>query len=164
MFTKKITFCACAISLLGACASTNGVSPIGQCNPGAPRALIDLPDDYAGDGIARQVEALGLDEEQKRAIDARWLDGARVEAEAIIPPRVQYPRNAWNRNLQGVCNVFFAVGVDGKAVAAEAFCTDTVFVASAVKAVNEAQYKPVTVDGVTKVRFAVFQPLIYCLN
>ena len=164
MSIKQITLNACLISLLGGCATTSPVNPIGQCNPGAPVAQIDLPNGWARNGIARQAEALGLNEDEKRALDARWLEGDRVEAEAVAPPRVRYPNRARNKNLQGECLVFFVIGVDGKAVAAEPYCSDPVFEGSAVEAISEGEFRPVIVDGDVKVRFGVFQPLVYCLK
>lgn len=164
MFTKQITLCAFCISLLGGCASTSPASAIGQCTPGAPRAEINYPEGWPSASVARQIEASGLDRDERRALDARWLEGDLVEPEAVVPPQVRYPGSAWHRHIQGECVVLFAIGVDGKAFAAEPFCSHSVFRASALKTVNEAVYKPVTVDGDVKVRFGVAQPVVYCLD
>lgn len=87
--------------------------------------------------------------------DARQTHDARV----IEPPTPKYPMLASWLQLEGRCEVRFAVDEDGLAFAVQPACTRPIFCFEAKRAVTAVRFEPKRVDGVPTVRTNIIYPL-----
>ena len=155
------------------------VQPIGQCNPGTPDIVFMYPTDWPADSFDRA----NLSELARRfdegVANGRLEIGDRVYHFAHRPdiadgearflsaetsPQPDFPAEAAMRGLQGSCDVYFEVSVDGTPDNVTAACSDPIFIAPAEAAVSKTRLRPFVVTGIAITRFDVIVPINFCLN
>jgi len=92
--------------------------------------------------------------------DARQTHDAQVTE----PPAPKYPMIASWLNLEGHCEVRFAVDEAGLAFAVQPRCSRPIFCFEAKRAVMAVKFEPKRVDGVPRVRTNVYFPLIWAFE
>ena len=92
--------------------------------------------------------------------EARQTHDARV----IDPPTPKYPMLASWLQLEGRCEVRFAIDEDGLAFAVQPACTRPIFCFEAKRAVTAVRFEPKRVDGIPMVRTNIIYPLTWAFH
>tara|TARA_R110000772_G_scaffold222596_1_gene333072 strand:+ start:144 stop:1124 length:981 start_codon:yes stop_codon:yes gene_type:complete len=94
---------------------------------------------------------------------AARFDGPMM-GEPVTPPRPRYPQRMAVKGRAGTCDVHFDVSLSGLPESVVAVCDDDGFKQEAERAVSEARYKPLIVDGKPRRRIGVTYPLEFKLQ
>lgn len=85
-------------------------------------------------------------------------------ARPMTPPAPVYPRRAAEQGIEGSCDVTMDVSVTGKPFNVVATCTNSIFKASAERAVRKVQFSPRIKDGQRLELRGVIYPIEYNLG
>lgn len=97
-------------------------------------------------------------------LGARAFAKQTRDVQVEIWPVGRYPRLAEWLNLEGRCDVRFAIDEAGYAFAVQPSCTRKIFCYDAKRAVSAAKFSPKLVDGFPAVRTNVVLPMEYSMK
>lgn len=131
---------------------------ITQCySEGGTEAVIDYPD-----GWSRRVSRAETEDELLGGAGQTVASSGELEIETGVA--FTYPAAALSPPIEGICEIKLNVSRRGEPSNVAAACSDPLFVAEAERAVSNARFKPMRVNGTVVRGINATYPMKFCLG
>lgn len=131
---------------------------ITQCySKGGAEAVIEYPD-----GWSRRVSRAETEDELLGGAGQTVASNGELEIESGVA--FTYPAAALSPPIEGICEIKLNVSRRGEPSNVAAACSDMLFVAEAERAVSNAKFKPMRVNGTVARGINATYPMKFCLS